>query len=691
MARAGFSGMRRSGAEMLGMALLLVSLGVSCGMDDALSYKSLVLGSLESGEKATGRVSRSSCHNYFLNVSALGYNLVVDLNTSSSSLFLLVKASPILRHSLEDEHNYANYYQFKKQGDHHGVVVKSEHLTPGRWYVGVCNYVQDAPFFDERRSGSSKKDTATDYAEYSVIATLNRTTSGVHEVEQKGCGLECQQQEKEARILLHEATAPELSRENTRNQMLDSEMPMSSRTRRTAERSTPAPSTAQRTESSYRKETHMPAESEALEESGRQALFWAVRAETLQKELDKTKDEVAAIRQEIAGSSHSFCQAPPVTRQPEESSGKDCPRCERSCQTSTIVGALLGAAVVGSMWVLSQKTSKDPFSSLFSLLGSSGHTDGDIKPRQPKHLVHATEADPHHPSKTPSGPTDNVPDPTLIARLHQISSLEQELEDTRTRQMQLERDADMWRQEAEHADRKMSKMARERAAAEKAAEIMEEEMIEARQRLKVLSDSPPRPAPISIVQADIQDRSEIKSSFGATPGTGSSTGSPNTGNAFGERYFGGFSHSQPSCVMGGLLATPPNATRTESSGSSKTGLDPNLSTSAFFMTPGSLDLESSSLLGELEGTERPADSILGDLSWSGPSIGSGMVSSMSCSSNMSCLDTASEDSGGPTTRARGRRGGQRRKKGQSETPGRRDTQAATDDLATSMALAALDE
>jgi hypothetical protein len=52
----------------------------------------------------------------------------------TAQLFLLVKASPILRHSADDEHNYANYYQFKKQGGHHGVVVTSEHLSPGRWF-----------------------------------------------------------------------------------------------------------------------------------------------------------------------------------------------------------------------------------------------------------------------------------------------------------------------------------------------------------------------------------------------------------------------------------------------------------------------------------------------------------------------------------------------------------------------------
>eukprot|EP00291_Cryptomonas_curvata_P016846 CAMPEP_0172166020 /NCGR_PEP_ID=MMETSP1050-20130122/8743_1 /TAXON_ID=233186 /ORGANISM="Cryptomonas curvata, Strain CCAP979/52" /LENGTH=173 /DNA_ID=CAMNT_0012836571 /DNA_START=104 /DNA_END=622 /DNA_ORIENTATION=+ len=117
----------------------------SSAIDDTLSFKSLVLGSLSSGQNASGRVSRNSCHNYYMNVTDMGYSLVIDLNTSSAELFLLVKASPILRHSADDEHNYANYYQFKKQGGHHGVVVTSEHLSPGRWYIGICNYVQDPP------------------------------------------------------------------------------------------------------------------------------------------------------------------------------------------------------------------------------------------------------------------------------------------------------------------------------------------------------------------------------------------------------------------------------------------------------------------------------------------------------------------------------------------------------------------
>jgi hypothetical protein len=149
-------------------------------IEDVMSYKSLVLGSLASGQKASGRVSRSSCHNYFINVEASGHNLELDLDTSSTDLFLLVKASPILRHSLETEHNYANYYQFKKQGDHHGVVVTSEHLSPGRWYIGVCNYVQEEALFANSRDAPSSgaRSTAAMASrdamapEYSVIATL---------------------------------------------------------------------------------------------------------------------------------------------------------------------------------------------------------------------------------------------------------------------------------------------------------------------------------------------------------------------------------------------------------------------------------------------------------------------------------------------------------------------------------------
>lgn len=102
-----------------------------------------------------------------------------------------------VRWQLEDEHNYANYYQFKKQGGHHGVVVTSEHrehplppdsascdpaptvrlicnvmraVSPGRWYIGVCNYVPDPPSFDDKKrgKGSGSANTAIDYAEYTV-------------------------------------------------------------------------------------------------------------------------------------------------------------------------------------------------------------------------------------------------------------------------------------------------------------------------------------------------------------------------------------------------------------------------------------------------------------------------------------------------------------------------------------------
>lgn len=167
---------------------------------------------LRSGQVASGRVSSSSCHNYYMNVTDIGYSLVVDLNTSSSALFLLVKASPILRHSLEDEHNYANYYQFKKQGGHHGVVVTSDHLSPGRWYIGVCNYVQEAPTFDDKKrggkTGAQGGRPATEYAEYSFIPTLEVSKGGSGDDD---CGPECQGRETEARLML-ELSAPELSK-----------------------------------------------------------------------------------------------------------------------------------------------------------------------------------------------------------------------------------------------------------------------------------------------------------------------------------------------------------------------------------------------------------------------------------------------------------------------------------------------
>jgi len=162
----------------LKICLLLVGfLGIESMEDNILSYKSSVLGSLNSGQQVTGRVFSSSCHNYFINVTSVGYNLVVDLDSSSTKLFLLVKASPILRHSLEDEHNYASYYQFKKQGDHHGVVVTSEHLSPGRWYIGVCNYVQDSPFSEKGSNALLENERRID-AEYRVTATLRRTKKG---------------------------------------------------------------------------------------------------------------------------------------------------------------------------------------------------------------------------------------------------------------------------------------------------------------------------------------------------------------------------------------------------------------------------------------------------------------------------------------------------------------------------------
>jgi hypothetical protein len=45
-------------------------------------------------------------------------------------------------------------------------------VSPGRWYIGVCNYVQDPPSFDDTKRGKegSGAHAPVDYAEYTVIS-----------------------------------------------------------------------------------------------------------------------------------------------------------------------------------------------------------------------------------------------------------------------------------------------------------------------------------------------------------------------------------------------------------------------------------------------------------------------------------------------------------------------------------------
>ena len=307
------------------------------------------------------QVSRSSCHNYYMNVTDFGYNLVVDLDTRtpSSQLFLLVKASPILRHSLEDEHNYASYYQFKKQGDHHGVVVTSEHLSPGRWYIGVCNYVQEVALFDDKRVSSPHSAALPSDAAYTVVATLNRTQEkaekegtaqaeehrsldmedrgfdrGFVSVDLDGKGANCDAvaaacpsdgkgRPQDDRLREDREIAAVRPSQKGRRQARGAAAGGAAGAPRGGAAGKPAEG-PQRAADKGRKRAEAEeqrlieeigaANEEDVKGEGRtETLFWAVRAESLEKELEKVREEMEIVKEELTGALSHNTPAPAST------------------------------------------------------------------------------------------------------------------------------------------------------------------------------------------------------------------------------------------------------------------------------------------------------------------------------------------------------------------------------------------
>ena len=307
------------------------------------------------------QVSRSSCHNYYMNVTDFGYNLVVDLDTRtpSSQLFLLVKASPILRHSLEDEHNYASYYQFKKQGDHHGVVVTSEHLSPGRWYIGVCNYVQEVALFDDKRVSSPHSAALPSDAAYTVVATLNRTQEkaekegtaqaeehrsldmedrgfdrGFVSVDLDGKGANCDAvgaacpsdgkgRPQDDRLREDREIAAVRPSQKGRRQARGAAAGGAAGAPRGGAAGKPAEG-PQRAADKGRKRAEAEeqrlmeeigaANGEDVKGEGRtETLFWAVRAESLEKELEKVREEMEIVKEELTGALSHNTPAPAST------------------------------------------------------------------------------------------------------------------------------------------------------------------------------------------------------------------------------------------------------------------------------------------------------------------------------------------------------------------------------------------
>lgn len=474
--------------------LLLFIVGLFLGPvlsvdDDGLSsVKSLVLGSLTSGESVTGKISRGSCHNYFMNVTARGYNLVVDLNTSSSQLFLVVKASPSLRYSLEEEHNFANYYQFKKQGDHHGVVVTSEHLSPGRWFIGVCNYVQDAPFFEEKKAKPSKDGMA--YAEYSVMAALNRSLSEPVE----NCASSFSKDETSTNPLAEGASFAA-----TNAAQRDKTIFEERKERRVAHR-----------EPEFAVNLHSNEDDGGVptEDVHEQSYVWAVRAESLKKELEKAREEIAGLKEEIGKAQHDATpqdrNAPPIFPEsvdiPSGSSRCDSApaRCElcakQSCATWSALAALLGAALAGGAWLLSVKGRWRPSDDLAAF---PNHTAPDAVNSDAKRsleekdkeeaVVQAAAAPAAEEAAARERRRMKEENEAVERRTRaELQRMVQALEEADERAKSVEEDARRWREEASGAELKLSRAVREKAAAEKAAEVLEEDLEAAKLRLRQL-------------------------------------------------------------------------------------------------------------------------------------------------------------------------------------------------------------
>jgi hypothetical protein len=77
-----------------------------------------------------------------MNVTETGYSLVIDLNTSSSALFLLVKSSPILRHSVSPLVHTFYYDRYLLYCFSDAVLEESLHTCPlktGTWpFSRIC-------------------------------------------------------------------------------------------------------------------------------------------------------------------------------------------------------------------------------------------------------------------------------------------------------------------------------------------------------------------------------------------------------------------------------------------------------------------------------------------------------------------------------------------------------------------------
>ena len=690
-----------------------------------------------------------------MNITDIGYSLVVDLNTSSSNLFLLVKASPILRHSLEDEHNYANYYQFKKQGGHHGVVVTSDHLSPGRWYIGVCNHVQEVLSIDDRKRsgkhGGQGGRGATEYAEYSFIPTLEVSTTPSGD---EDCGAECQEKETEAKLML-EKTAPELSKKNNCLQDGTCSAGYTGFSVETVE----TPSYAANKKEKYAAPT--------VRESGATNTNTMENANANANEAPQQAAAAAtATPAEHAGVA-AASWAPSSGAPPIGECGGALPiNVEKTSSNnnnssgSSMLLARLGdgvvvllVAVVAGCVLLLARGNKSGFG-----LGSSSEDGGGVGPGGNASKAHddmvqaekiAAQLDEARKAceklqqqleeeRRAAGARQAVKSSSDEAIESATRALSERLVEERLRAGELMDEAGRWRQAAEDAHQTLTKLQREKAAAEHAARVLEEEMQLARQQMRGLQQMemaskaaasgahahvvghPPSPSPplsgmtttIGKLEAGRQTSSasrllERKSSLLPPPLSQSSSESDFFSMSQHQFSFGGSSPAPP--PAGGFPCPSPAS----SVGMSSTGPSPYSTPGSapgpakhfdngpsfgsasrqrrgdrMFARAGDTPMNSDAFAAFMGVDVAQNSDLMGELEPMGRMHSSPAGGAEGCSGLSSHTPTKKE--GGGETRARGRRGGQRRKRATGDNTTNSEN-AATDCLATSMALAALSD
>ncbi|EKX50667.1 hypothetical protein GUITHDRAFT_151216 [Guillardia theta CCMP2712] len=272
----------------------------------------------------------------------------------------------------------------------------------------------------------------------------------------------------------------------------------------------------------------------------------------------------------------------------------------------------------------------------------------------------------------------------LTSQALDLHYTKQELEEMRSKVQQLEQLSVQWQAEMEAAEKKIYKVTREKAAAEKAAEVLEEEVNAVRGRLKDMERANQRATNspqlsrargyeerarerLDLKQLAVGDEERLFSAFDASksPALSSTKSPPRPGLYFGSETGGGSSTAETSPADGRYFPGRYFSSTSQAIGEQRSPFCRSTSSDMMLQHLGEPLGLPTSMGGDLEGE--------------------GRMQRICYAGDEPCQ-----------TRARGRRGGRKQKK--SMTPdssgGRGELESSmdtTDDLATSMALAALEE